>query len=98
MPIGTETINDNGYTYVRTPSGWRPKAHLVAEAKLGRALTPPEMVRFIDGDKTNFDPDNLEVIIRKVKSTATQVARLTAKIAELESQRKELLAQVEIAH
>jgi hypothetical protein len=56
------------------------------------------MVRFIDGDKTNFDPDNLEVIIRKVKSTATQVARLTAKIAELESQRKELLAQVEIAH
>jgi hypothetical protein len=29
------------------------------EAKLGRYLTPEEVVHHIDGDKENNDPDNL---------------------------------------
>ena len=34
---------------------------LAASIKAGRRLHPKEIVHHLDGDKTNFDPDNLEI-------------------------------------
>jgi len=39
--------------------GYVREQRLVMEAKLGRYLTPEEVVHHIDGDKENNDPDNL---------------------------------------
>lgn len=43
----------NGYVY---------RYRLVMEEKLGRLLTPDEIVHHVDGDESNDDPDNLEVM------------------------------------
>lgn len=69
--IGTETTNQNGYVMVKTSTGWRMKHHLVAEEKLGRPLEKNERVIFVDNDRTNFDPDNIVVQVKKVRVDQT---------------------------
>lgn len=49
-----------GKTYPRINN--RHTHRIVAEAKLGRRLQPGEVVHHIDGDKRNYNPDNLEVL------------------------------------
>lgn len=84
--IGTETVNRNGYTYVKTENGWRPKQELLAEEFiLMRPIRMDERVKFRDGNQGNFSIDNLEVVPRLQKgSPASQLARITGKIEELE--------------
>jgi HNH endonuclease len=76
---GRETVSANGYTYVRVGGRWRPKSHLVAERALGRSLREGETVRFKDGDKTNFDPDNLMVTNGPARSTEAKIVKLISK-------------------
>jgi hypothetical protein len=54
------TNRDNGKSYKRI-SG-RHLHRIVAEAKLGRALLPGEVVHHKDENKRNNHPDNLEVL------------------------------------
>lgn len=75
---GTETWNQNGYCQVKTSTGWRFKHHLIAEGKLGRPLADNERVIFIDGDRKNLDPENLQVVIKQVRVSQTYDKRLTA--------------------
>lgn len=65
------------------------------EEKLGRPLKPNEMVKFVDGDKTNLDPKNIYVIIKKTSSARTRLARIEARIVELEAERDALIKEIE---
>jgi hypothetical protein len=65
--IGQETINQNGYTCVKTSTGWRFKHHLIAERLLGRPLTEGERVIFADSDRTNLSDDNIKVVAKQMR-------------------------------
>ena len=58
-------ISQNGYVQWKIGGRWQAAHRFVMEGKLKRRLLPGERVRFVDGDKTNIDADNLEI------STAT---------------------------
>jgi hypothetical protein len=58
---GEERVAPNGYHYIKTKDGWRLKHHILAEEALGRPLKDSERVSFKDNDRTNFDPENLQV-------------------------------------
>lgn len=62
------TIDKDGYRLVHVPehpfsnsNNYVREHRLVMENKLGRYLTPLEVVHHIDGDKLNNSPDNLEL-------------------------------------
>lgn len=88
--VGDTMVNQNGYHHTRTEKGWRLTHHIVAEQMLGRDLVHGERVSFIDGNKKNLDPLNLEVTMVKQKSKATKRARLEARILELQAELDEL--------
>lgn len=71
-PFGEERMTRDGYVEVhvaqrrseRANDQWVLKQRLVWERANGRKLAPDEMVVFADGDKTNFDPNNLVAVTR----------------------------------
>jgi hypothetical protein len=91
---GDTNVSANGYHYTRKEGRWRLTHHLVAEEKLGRALASEEMVRFIDGDKTNLHTDNIEVIVKRQASKAKRAAAIRAQISELTAQLEALEAEL----
>lgn len=92
---GDTFTNVNGYHHTRVEGKWRPTAHLIAEKKLGRPIDHGnEIVRFIDGDRSNLDPDNIEIRPRpNKKSKEARIAQLEFTISELQEQLKLLLAE-----
>lgn len=67
-PIGFERKRDkDGYIFVKTahPNRWALKHVFIYEQNHG-PLQKGFIVRFKDGNNTNFDPDNLEAIDRKL--------------------------------
>lgn len=55
----------NGYIFKKEKDGgYRGEHRILMEEKLGRKLTPNEVVHHIDGNKTNNDIDNLAVMTR----------------------------------
>lgn len=89
---GSTFTNQNGYHHTRVDGKWRPTAHIIAEEKLGRAVDKEtEIVRFIDGDRSNLDPDNITVQPRPNKrSRAARIAQLESKIFDLQAELVEL--------
>ena len=63
LPVGSEIVRDDGYRQrkVAEPNVWRFSHHIVWEENFGPV---PEgmMVTFLDGDKSNLDPENLFLI------------------------------------
>lgn len=64
-PIGYERVDRNGYTYIKTENGFILKSKYVYEKRYGK-LPDGYNAMFIDRDKTNFDPDNLIAVPRKI--------------------------------
>lgn len=68
--VGEERVTKDGYVEVhvaqhrreRPNDQWVMKHRLVWEESNGRRLRPDEIVVFADGDRRNFDPDNLVVM------------------------------------
>jgi hypothetical protein len=83
-------VNQNGYHNTRTQDGWELTHRLVAEKKLGRKLKANEMVRFVDNDRTNLSPDNIEIIETGNHSLRRKKASLEARIEELQAQLEEV--------
>ena len=99
MPRGTISkdgdtrIAPNGYHYVKVDGQWRLRHHVVAEASLGRPIKGNEIVKFIDGCRTNFDPSNISVTVKKLSSVQSRLAKVNRHIRELQELRSELLTE-----
>jgi len=73
-PVGAERVDADGYTLVKVAmrkrdpksahDNWVPKHRLVWERAHGRAVPDGCMVVFLDGDKSNLDPSNLDIETR----------------------------------
>jgi len=89
--VGDTRVAPNGYHYTRTTNGWELTHRLVVQRKLGRDLQYDERVRFLDGDRSNYeDPDNLEVFTVAKGSNNKRRARLEARRDEIDAQLAEL--------
>jgi len=87
---GDERVAPNGYSYVKTKDrGWMLKHHIIAEEKYNRKVDKDITVRFLDGDRTNFDPDNIIMRPKSLSNKSKRIAIIKARIRELEA---ELLA------
>lgn len=76
-PIGTERVNRDGYievkvamrkSHARCNDNWKAKHRMVYEQHHGSIPEGCQIV-FADGDKRNFDPDNLVAVPRSLWST-----------------------------
>lgn len=75
MPVGSERVNADGYVDVKVQDGklqknWKGKHIIVWEENNCRSVPPGYVVIFGDGNRRNFDPENLLLVSRK------QLARL----------------------
>jgi len=92
---GDTNVSANGYHYTKVEGKWRLTHHIIAEEKLGRPLGTDERVVFADGNRSNREPSNIQVLKRTSgKSPAARLAILDSKIAELEAQREDLIAEM----
>jgi hypothetical protein len=94
--VGDERTSPNGYRYRRLEEGWVLVHRLIAEQSLGRKLHTEEYATFKDGDKTNFDPDNILVMQRGRASLRRRLAQIEAHIAELQAARDSILARLSV--
>lgn len=60
-----ETIRQDGYTYIKVNEDWIPKQRYVYEQYHGE-IDERNVIIFKDGDKTNFDIDNLIMVHKNV--------------------------------
>jgi hypothetical protein len=90
MEVGTERRAPNGYWYVKTEDrGWVLKHWLAWEKYNGRKVdNTKEQIRFANGKKEDFSPENL-LCIPKGK------VRIRQKLASLYAQRDDVAAQIE---
>jgi tRNA G46 methylase TrmB len=94
--IGTERLSPNGYIYRKTDHGWVLVHRLVAEEKLQRKLMPNEYATFVDGDRTNFKPENIIVRLRGRASLRRRLAHVEEQIRELTVTRDELVMRLKL--
>ncbi|MDH6367533.1 MULTISPECIES: HNH endonuclease signature motif containing protein [unclassified Breznakia] len=72
-PIGTEKRLSDGYTYVKIDNqskakkhvNWAKKHYLIWETNTGQKVPDGHVVIFLDGNRNNFDFDNLMLIHRR---------------------------------
>lgn len=69
-PIGSERINGDGYVDIKIQDGkaqknWRGKHILIWEKHHGQPVPEGHAVIFGDGNRRNFDPDNLILVSRE---------------------------------
>jgi hypothetical protein len=62
-PVGTERVDRDGYVRIKVaqPNKWELKHVVVWESYYGK-VPEGHLVIFLDGDKHNFDIDNLQII------------------------------------
>ncbi|MFZ0178686.1 MAG: HNH endonuclease [Candidatus Dormiibacterota bacterium] len=60
-PVGSRTVNKDGYVSIRTATRYRPEHHVVMEAMIGRLLREGENVHHKNGVKADNRPENLEL-------------------------------------
>ena len=105
-PVGSERITKDGYCEIKvsdTGRRWRPKHVLIYEKHHGK-VPKGSAVIFLDGDKRNFDIDNLYLVTRsqlamlnknsliqkdaELTKTAINVVDLMKKISAMEKKDK----------
>lgn len=75
--LGTETVNANGYTWVKCVGEWRLKHHLVAEKRDGKSYPAKEFrISFANGNISDFTPSNIVVAPKRTAAKSTYYKRL----------------------
>lgn len=66
LPVGTEITRDEGYIWqkIADPNVWHQKHRLIWESVYGPQPKGTTVI-FLDGDRLNFDPENLKLITRR---------------------------------
>lgn len=64
MPVGTERIDRKGYVLIKVaePNKWIEKNKFIYESTFNKKIPKGMKVIFLDGDKTNYDPNNLSLV------------------------------------
>ena len=77
--IGSTRLSADGYIMIKIaePNKWQLLQRYVWERENGRKLLKNECVIFLDGNKENFDPDNLMAIKRSELARVNQNHRIT---------------------
>ena len=77
--IGSTRIDTDGYIMIKIaePNKWQLLQRYVWEKENGRKLLKNECVIFLDGNKENFEPDNLMAIKRSELARINQNHRVT---------------------
>ena len=77
--IGSTRIETDGYVMIKIaePNKWQLLQRYIWEKENGRKLFKNECVIFLDGNKENFDPDNLMAIKRSELARINQNHRVT---------------------
>ena len=77
--IGSTRIDTDGYVMIKIaePNKWQLFQRYVWEKENGRKLLKNECVIFLDGNKENFDPDNLMAIKRSELARVNKNHRIT---------------------
>lgn len=77
-PVGTESIRrskkkNEAYVYVKVaePNKWRMK-HIIEWEKVNGPIPKGMVIIFLDGDSTNTDISNLQMVSRKVNARINQ--------------------------
>ena len=103
LPIGTERVKDRDRIYVKVAKNkWIYKQRYIYEQYHKVKLTSNDFIVFLDGDKTNFNIDNLYKITRyeaahlgnicahskskDVRRVSIDVAKLMVKIKDWEKE------------
>jgi hypothetical protein len=108
VPIGTERVSKDGYIEIKVADGrkqknWKPKHHIIYE-KYNGPIPKGHAVIFGDGDKRNFDINNLILVLRRqlltmnrnnlikndadLTRTGVVIANLYQKISERKNNKK----------
>ncbi len=101
-PVGTELMKSDGYVYIKIadPNIWKQKHRLIWEEVHGPYSTKTHVIIFKDGNRENFNIDNLQLITRKQlaivnrnhllskDAALTETGLLVGKILEAKSRRK----------
>lgn len=77
--IGSTRIDTDGYVMIKIaePNKWQLLQRYVWEKENGRKLLKNECVIFLDGNKENFEPNNLMAIKRSELARVNQNHRIT---------------------
>ena len=83
-PVGTEVIDRDGYTSVKIaePNVWQLKQRYIWEQSHEK-LKDNEVVMFLDGDKTNFNIENLRLVTRGEMAILNKYGRIQSGNAEI---------------
>jgi len=78
-PEGSTRISRDGYFEIKIadPNKWQLMQRYVWEKSNNRKLSRNECIIFLDGNKLNFDPDNLQCVTRAELVRINQNHRLT---------------------
>lgn len=104
--VGTERINVDGYTEVKIeePDRWKLKQRVVYEKLHHVKLESNDVIIFLDGNKQNFEADNLLKLTRSelaryckdhlyssiqdISRAAAQIAKIKEKMGEIKNEAK----------
>lgn len=107
LPIGTERVRDGDRIYIKVAKNkWMYKQRYIWEQHYGEKLTDNDFIIFLDGDKTNFDINNLFKITRyegahfgnicahskskEVREVSVDAAKLMVKIKDCKKEYKSI--------
>jgi hypothetical protein len=85
-PVGSERWSQNGYHYTKTKEGWQLTNRMLLAEKLGRPLEKHERAIFVNGNKRDLRPENIELATIKTNtdSLRKREAELEAKLEEIQ--------------